>query len=165
MEPPEGTEVPELRQIPVGALRRAVELYLASAYADGSVPSMVQRRLAWLDQADDTTVDLTRPPFEPSGGPRPTVISLRLGNQRYPHMKLQLQGWPSGPGYLLSVNTHDQIIAPTPGTEEADLFRLIQAENQRLKLTIEADWEREGLPTFLGYLKDYIGQQGPGTAG
>jgi hypothetical protein len=31
-----------------------------------------------------------------------------------------------------------------------------QAANQRYKQEIEGAWERAGLPTFLGYLKDYI---------
>ena len=41
---------------------------------------------------------------------------------------------------------------------------MLQAENQRYKEAIEAAWDRDGLPTFLRYLRDYIRSQ-PGGGG
>ncbi len=48
---------------------------------------------------------------------------------------------------------------------DAEAFRDLQAENQRLKEAIESEWDHAGLPTFLRYLKDYIKDRtasGPG---
>ena len=35
-------------------------------------------------------------------------------------------------------------------------FRILQAENARIKEAIEQAWDGEGLATFLRYLRDYI---------
>ena len=40
-------------------------------------------------------------------------------------------------------------------------FAELQAENQRLKELIEEAWDRQGLPTFLRYLKNYISEHTP----
>jgi hypothetical protein len=71
-------------------------------------------------------------------------------------MKLQVQPWPNPSGLLLSVNTHDQALALNLNPSDADAFRTLQAENQRLKEAIEQAWDQAGLPTFLRYLRDYI---------
>jgi hypothetical protein len=39
-------------------------------------------------------------------------------------------------------------------------FRELQAENQRLKESIEEAWDDARLPTFLRYLRDYIKSRG-----
>jgi hypothetical protein len=60
---------------------------------------------------------------------------------------------------MLSVNTHDQVLALDPNASDSDAFRALQAENQRVKEQIEAAWDAAGLPTFLRYLRDYIDAQ------
>ena len=75
-------------------------------------------------------------------------------------MKLQLQPWPNAHGFLLSVNTHDQILGLDPAARDAEAFRALQADNQRYKETIEAAWDEAKLPTFLRYLRDYLDAQG-----
>jgi hypothetical protein len=77
-------------------------------------------------------------------------------------MKLQIQPWPSTDGFLLSVNTHDQILSMSAGMRGSEAFRELQAENQRIKEAIEEAWERNGLPTFLNYLRTYITSQDAG---
>ncbi len=57
---------------------------------------------------------------------------------------------------MISVNTHDQVTGIDLSAIDAEAFRDLQAENQRLKETIESEWDQAGLPTFLRYLKDYI---------
>ncbi len=137
-------------------LRRVVEIYVALAYPSGELPDSIRRRLSWLDDTEEW-LDLSQPPFEPAA-PANTmfVSSLRLGNERYPHMKLQVQPWPTSLGFLVSVNTHDQVLAPEPGSSEADAFQRLQEHNQRIKSEIELAWDEAGLPTFLRYLRDYI---------
>jgi hypothetical protein len=84
------------------------------------------------------------------------IYALRLGNARYPHMKLQVQPWPNAAGFMLSVNTHDQVAGLDLGAADAEAFRDLQSHNQQLKEVIEKAWADAGLPTFLNYLREYI---------
>jgi hypothetical protein len=139
-------------------LRTAVGLYLNLAYPSSEIPPAVQRRLVWSETANPDEL-LTRPPFERAGkmpGHQGPIYALRLGNSRYPHMKLQIQPWPNSAGFMISVNTHDQVAVMDVATADAEAFRQLQMENQDLKERIERAWEEEGLPTFLHYLREYI---------
>ena len=154
----------ELQAIGIEPLKRAVEIFLKHAYPSGKWPEIVQRRLEW-PASESAQALVSHPPFEccesgrkPSARP---IYCLRLGNHRYPNMKLQIQTWDSDCGYLLSVNTHDQaqsLELEGPGAAE---FRQIQSENERIKNLIEAEWDQVGLPTFNRFLSDYIRQPQP----
>ncbi len=138
-------------------LRTAAEIYLSLAYPTALIPIVVSRRLVWHDGGPSDEV-LGSPPFEHASiapGRTAPVYALRLGNHRYPHMKLQIQPWPNVAGFMLSVNSHDQVSGLGTGVD-AQAFRELQAENQRLKEAIEEAWDAAGLPTFLRYLRDYI---------
>lgn len=153
--PAVSNDFPGLR---IDILRQALEIYLVQAYPAGPPPEVVRRRLEWPSDVDPATL-LARPPFErvgKAGGGGAPIYALRLGNLRYPHMKLQVQPWPNEAGFMLSVNTHDQVLAIDPAASDAQAFRDLQAENQKLKEAIEAAWDQAGLPTFLNYLRSYI---------
>ena len=153
MSPPPG---PENQAFGVDDLRRAVAIYLSVAYAGNDPPEAVKRRLAWAEGLQVCDV-VAKPPFEKAGKDRNDLVhALRLGNHRYPHMKLQVQPWPTSSGIMLSVNTHDQVLSLTPTADDADAFRSLQAENARIKEAIEQQWNAAGLPTFLRYLRDYL---------
>jgi hypothetical protein len=157
MEPHPGSDAETLGGLRLDLLRKAVETYLRIAYSTGVVPEVIQRRLVW---ADDLCADevLTHPPFERAGkmpGNQAPIYALRLGNHRYPHMKLQIQPWTNTAGFMLSVNTHDQV-AGLDLAADGQAFRELQRENQHLKEVIEQEWDEAGLPTFLRYLRDYI---------
>jgi hypothetical protein len=142
----------------IDLLRKAVDTYLAIAYPSGEIPDIVRRRLVWPPGLSAEEM-FTRPPFERAGkmpGHQGPIYALRLGNERYPHMKLQIQPWPNEAGFMLSVNTHDQVAGLDVGAADAQAFRDLQAENQRLKEQIELAWDDAGLPTFLAYLRQYI---------
>jgi hypothetical protein len=162
MEPPQPADSEALPQLRRDVLRRAVEVYLGIAYGSEPMPEAVRRRLEWADGVDAGAL-VSQPPFERVGkADAPAIFALRLGNTRYPHMKLQIQPWPGAAGFLLSVNTHDQVLSLDPNSPDAPAFRALQAENQRLKEAIEQAWDQAGLPTFLRYLRDYI--EGHGEA-
>lgn len=158
MEPRGPAVTDDLQGLRIDILRQALEIYLTQAYPTGSPPEVVRRRLEWPPDVEPATL-LTRAPFErvgkSSGGGSP-IYALRLGNLRYPHMKLQVQPWPNEAGFMLSVNTHDQVLAIDPNSSDAPAFRALQAENQKLKEAIETAWDKAGLPTFLSYLRRYI---------
>jgi len=158
METPGPAVTDQLEGLRIDCLRRALDLYLAHAYPSGSYPEAVRRRIDWPADAKPSVL-LTHAPFERVGREdrgNSSVFALRLGNARYPHMKLQIQPWPNDAGFMLSVNTHDQVLAIDPNSADAQAFRDLQAENQRLKEVIEAAWDQAGLPTFLSYLRRYI---------
>jgi len=158
MKPTLAAEPEDLRGLRLDLLRRATEIYLGLAYPSGKVPEAVERRLAWREGCT-ADVLLSGPPFERAGkavGRPAPIYALRLGNQRYPHMKLQIQPWLNQAGFMLSVNTHDQVTGLDGSRVDAELFRALQSENQRLKEAIEETWDNAGLPTFLRYLRDYI---------
>jgi hypothetical protein len=159
MMDPHGSAGPaDLHNLQIGALRQAVDIYMRGAYSDGQPPEVVRRRLEW-DPGLDADSLLCHPPFERAGKSRSNntaIYALRLGNSAYPHMKLQVQPWPNQAGFMLSVNTHDQVLSLDPDAEDMPAFRAIQKENQRLKEEIEEAWDRAGLPTFLRYLREYI---------
>jgi hypothetical protein len=168
MEPLRPADPRDLSHLRIDVLRRAIEVYLAIAYASGTPTEAVRRRLEWPADATDAAALLTRPPFERVGnsggaGGAP-IFALRLGNTHYPHMKLQIQPWPNAAGFLLSVNTHDQVLALDPNAADAPAFRELQAVNQRLKEAIEQAWDQAGLPTFLRYLREYIEGRGDAAA-
>ncbi len=145
----------------IALLRRAIAIYLERAYPPGTIPEVVKRRLDWPDDLDlPALLESKRfervKPMDAEGGP---IYALRLGNHEYAHMKLQIQGWPSSDGYLLSVNTHDQIQSFASRPADQERFRPIREENQRIKEAIEQAWEDDGLPTFLAYLRSYINSQ------
>jgi len=158
MEPRGPSEPHELQGLRIEILRRAVDIYLALAYPASPPSDAARRRLVW-SEGDDMPTLLSRPPFErasQSGQRGASIYALRLGNMHYPHMKVQVQPWPNVAGFLLSVNTHDQVLGLEPEAADLPAFRALQAENQRLKETIEQAWDLEGLPTFLRYLREYI---------
>ncbi len=164
MEPGGPSEPHELQGLRIDLLRRAVEIYLSLAYPTSPPSDAVRRRLVWPEGADAPTL-LSRPPFECAGkssGRGASIYALRLGNMHYPHMKVQVQPWPNAARFLLSVNTHDQVMGLEPSAADLPAFRVLQAENQRLKETIEQAWDAEGLPTFLRYLREYLSGQGGG---
>jgi hypothetical protein len=158
MEPTLAAGQDDLRGLRLDLLRTATETYLRLAYPAGVIPEVVQRRLAWREgcAADEL---LSASPFERAGkapGRPAPIFALRLGNYRYPHMKLQIQPWPNSAGFMLSVNSHDQVTGAAASAADMAAFRDLQAENQRLKEAIEEAWDAAGLPTFLRYLRDYI---------
>lgn len=157
-------EPADLKDLRVDVLRQAVRSYLGLAYPGVEPPASVRRRLDWVAGAEagggtDAEALLNAPPFERAGEGRSggsSVYALRLGNARYPHMKMQVRPWPNPAGFLLSVNTHDQVLALDPAANDVPAFRELQAENQRLKEQIEQLWDEQGLPTFLRYLREYL---------
>jgi len=158
MEASSGSPSPDPNALRLDVIRQAAELYVKIAYPEGQVPEAVSRRLNWPPDAVPADV-LSRPPFERAGrvpGTQTPIYALRLGNVRYPHMKLQIQPWPNEDGLMLSVNTHDQIAGMDLLGSDGPAFKQLQSENQQLKEAIEQAWEAAGLPTFLNYLRSYI---------
>ena len=87
----------DLQNLRIDVLREAVAIYMALSYPDQNYPPSVAKRLVWAEESDPVSL-LGQAPFETVGKNKPTgttIYALRLGNSRYPHMKLQIQPWPN----------------------------------------------------------------------
>jgi len=138
-------------------LWKAVEVYLDLAYG-GKTPPAVQSRVFTLRAFPQD--DLYRcPVFEPAPKDNPSRLSLRLGNQWYPHMKLVVERAPDGQASLFRADTHDRHIQVDPSSREFAAFCELSQKNQSLAGRIEAAWESKGLSTFKSFLRDDLARR------
>jgi CheY-like chemotaxis protein len=127
-------------------LRRAIAIYLREAWPDpaGPRPRTTEKD---FESAADLAAMLAR--FErPREKQRPALerYTLRLGNARYPFMKLVVQEYLVDREYFLSVDTHDDLEVG-PDSPDWGAWLEIKEHNAALKRRIEAAWAKEGLPT------------------
>lgn len=80
-------------------------------------------------------------------GARRHRYTLRLGNERYPFMKLCLEEWVEPDEYFLFVDTHDELEI-SPGDPDYEAWNALRNYNLQLKEAIEAAWHRRHLPTL-----------------
>jgi CheY-like chemotaxis protein len=73
-------------------------------------------------------------------------FALRLGNSRYPFMKFIVQEHIVNGEYFFSVDTHDNIEI-RPENPDFGEWEQLKNFNRELKLEIETEWDRAGLPT------------------
>jgi CheY-like chemotaxis protein len=131
-----------LERITIGHLRRALEIYFSKAYrgAEKAPPPFEGDSDSPIEHVLEKFVDEAA---KKQGGAR--CYSLRLGNARYPFMKLRLSEFLYRDEYFFTVDTHDQMFADQTDPELAQL----KAWNREVKATIEAAWEGAGLPTTV----------------
>jgi len=157
-----------LEEITSELLSRAVSLYLAVAYADGE-PSEAARHRAELpegrrgaDLLGDERFERV-PPDVPVG--KAERINLRLGNARYPHMKLGVSRVSNSSQYVLVVDAHDKHFAAMVQEGERSQYRDLLNYNARVQQQIERAWTEAGLPTGERYLRsrltDLSGRRAP----
>lgn len=130
---------------------QAIEIYLKHAYGE-ALPPRVKSQLEILDEWKGRF--FRAPVFTADNIDAPRRYTLRLGNRRYPHMKLSLDVSPDGGMFLYRVDTHDAHACPPPGSPEHEAFRKMMEENRAILDAIEADWATAGLCTFKTYLHD-----------
>jgi hypothetical protein len=84
--------------------------------------------------------------------------AFRLGSARFPHLKLQVNAQARGDACVFSVDTHDALRCRVSGTE-AEAWATLQLDNRELKERIEREWERRGLLTFNGLLRQGLAKK------
>jgi len=151
-----------LRDVTPKMLRDAVSVFLDEAY--GGVPA---RRpvpdLSGLRTIVDALPLLEDESRRHAGAAGARRWVLRLGNSRYPNMKLVLEEYLLAGEFVFSVDTHDDA-ATLPGDPDGPAWREIRNWNLALKRRIEARWKKAGLPTY-GALLDALRRQGPRRRG
>jgi hypothetical protein len=137
-------------------LRDAIAIYLKHAYPDGSIPAVVQQRVA-LDANRPVPELLGAAPFENYVADAPfhcTVHALRLGSTDYPHLKMEIRPFTNQAGFMFWVNTHDQFFAPDAKMPDADRWRELIRRNRDLKQAVERAWAAAKLPTFTSAMQE-----------
>jgi len=131
---------------------------MEGAYTSAQPPYNVRAR-ALFDENDPLEKILASRNFEKShsrDNGSATHFLLRLGNERYPHMKLGLASCAGDEeDFVFIVETHDRhfhIDKDLPGGRE---FRELQIYNDRVKQEIERRWEEAHLPTLRQVLESY----------
>ena len=128
----------------VGLLRRAIAIYVAIAWEGKPAPAAelpgndedpLEPALATLVAEGRVTDETLR-----AGEVASRISTLRLGNPRYPFMKLVLQEHLVEGLFFFSVDTHDQMFTGDDGPEQAELQEL-KCFNLDLKDRIEHAWD------------------------
>lgn len=141
--------------VDVQTLRKAVAIYLHIAYPNGGIPPAVQERIACLERlAPHEPLPKACMEVSCTTAGRTTYM-LRLGQPRYPHMKLVLEDAPDG-GQLFRADAHDAHLHAPPGSPDAAPLAALRASNKELTEAIEAAWTSQGLPTFREYLRKQL---------
>lgn len=133
-----------LEEITLDQVRRAIDLYLEIGYRGAAVRATLPR----LEGAGRLPVSAALGQLQDESDRAPGgahCYALRLGNARYPFMKLQLLEVLYRGEYFFSVDTHDQMFDASGDPELAQLMDF----NGALKKEIEAAWEGAGLPTTV----------------
>jgi len=151
--------VPDLSDIDRATVEEGVRIYLEEAYGDRAPPPRVQERLQWPE--GDTLADLVAgDAFERTPREAPpeacTHLRLRLGNPRYPHMKLGLDRVPETGDWVLTVDAHDEMLTEAANPSEREAVDAIIRANADIKGRIERRWTRAGLPTFEQYIRRHL---------
>ena len=135
-------------------VRRAIELYLARAYPQG-VPEAAGK-FQPSDGADPAEWLMGAwaerdPPDAPLENVR--SFSLRIGNAKYPHMKLRLSRPPCEGMFLLSVDSHDAFLHAATDSPDCLALEELKRYNAEVASAVHADWDAAGLPTERSYLR------------
>ena len=134
----------QLEAITVGLLRRAIGLYEQHAWQGHSE---VELDLPGADEAPiQTCLEAFRDETQVEGRHTVRRYSLRLGNPRYPFMKLVLQEHLVEGEFFLEVDTHDGMF-DLVDDGEAESFAELKAYNLRVKEAVEGALAESGLPT------------------
>ncbi|MDP6538309.1 MAG: response regulator [Planctomycetota bacterium] len=129
-------------------VRRAVALYMERAWPRPAETVPIFDPTC-LEEA--TTLDqlfaLCRTPEAEDGAPAHSRYTMRLGNERYPFMKLVIQEYLIDGEFFLSVDTHDDHIDVAEDSPEHAQWQDLKSHNRALKEEIELAWHEGGLPT------------------
>jgi len=148
-----------LKDISRAAFEEAVRIYLDEVYGPSDPPERVQARLQW--PAGETLAEIAAGEvFERAPADVPPedcrAIRLRLGNPRYPHMKLGLDRVPGTGDWVLTVDCHDRVLVSAASEAEQAVVRELVQCNAAFKGRIERRWAEAGLPTFGRFVRDQL---------
>ncbi len=146
----------KLENVTSELLGEAVAVYLRIAYPEGGLSEAVRER-AGLPAGARGAELLGEARFErvPSEAAVEDAdrFNLRLGNARYPHMKLGIDRVSKTDEYVLVVDCHDKHFAALVRDGEQSRYCELLDFNRRVQHEVEQAWTEAGLPTFERYLR------------
>jgi|GEM_PF-556779 CheY-like chemotaxis protein len=128
-------------EIPLASLCEAVSIYCKLAFPAGGEQIPPLKECADLSAALELFVRDQR-----AGNMR--RWTLRLGNARYPFMKLVFQELLVKGRFFFAVDTHDDVELKD-SFPDYDAWLELKRWNQQLKERIERSWREAGVPTFI----------------
>jgi CheY-like chemotaxis protein len=132
-----------LEETDVAMLVKAVDVYLAIAWPDQAAE---KARALGLSQAHSTEEALERFTDERKIG-KLRKYALRLGNARYPNMKLVFQELLVRDKFFFAVDAHDEVFVDS-SWNDFDQWIELKRENSEIKEAVEREWQAAGVPTF-----------------
>lgn len=121
-------------------------IYLHHAYEGRQPPARAQLDLSGLKDASDVRTLFTEETPPNPGGESHRHLVIRLGNTRYPHMKLALMEFVEPGEWFWSVDTHDR--APVrPDSPDWPRWQELRRYNLDVKRRVEEAWREAGIPT------------------
>lgn len=136
----------KLSELTPEQFRKALEIYVERAWPDGKVPARCRLDCSGLRTAADVLGLFVRETRPNPGGDEFRHFVIRLGNHRYPHMKMALMEFVERDTFIWAVDTHDRAQVE-PGSKDWDAWQDLRLHNLRTKARIEAAWRRAGIPT------------------
>ena len=134
-----------LEQMTPAHVRRAIALYVTHAFPENGEarPPALLSELEGIQDVEGLLGCFER---VAGGGGGCERYALRLGNARYPFMKLVVQEHLVDGEYFFSVDTHDNLEI-RPDNPDYEEWERLKNYNRELKRRIEAAWDAAGLPT------------------
>jgi CheY-like chemotaxis protein len=155
--------VVRLEDLSIEDLRRGLQVYRQLAWPGGGGQQKDLERVAAAASLEQALECFER--GDPGDDPDSRRLTLRLGNERYPFMKLVLQEHLVAEEFFFSVDTHDEVTL-RPDAPDREQWESLRAFNRALKGRIEEAWDQAGLPThhdLLALLDDLARREREGA--
>jgi CheY-like chemotaxis protein len=143
-------------------LREAVAIYMEEAFG-GHPPRKAPPDFHGVAGIEAALARMEDEGRRQGGGHRTRRWVLRLGNSRYPNMKLVLEEYLLAGEFVFAVDTHDEAVV-LPGDPDEPAWKELRNWNLALKKRIEARWKNAGLPTYAA-LRDVLRRSAPPRRG
>lgn len=133
----------QLREMTVGLVREVIALYEREAYPAGApTPRVVPG-----EDADPVEVALSAfvDESQSTGNTHVRRYTLRMGNPRYPFMKIVLQEHLVQGEFFFEVDTHDEMFQLAG--DEAAAFEELRRFNTGVRERVDAAWSHAHIPT------------------
>jgi len=132
-----------LEDLPVETMREALRIYLEVAWEEEAGKHWPP--IDW--DACGSASDVIACFKDETGSRNMRKYSLRLGNARYPFMKVVFQELLLHDSFFFAVDTHDDL-SIKDAYQDYEKWLEIKRYNTRVKEEIERTWTAAGVPTF-----------------
>jgi CheY-like chemotaxis protein len=151
-----------LKEFTGAMLRQAVAVYMEEAYG-GHPPRRRLPDLHGVRTFEDALPLMEDEARRQAGAHRARRWVIRLGNSRYPNMKLAFEEYLLAGEFVFTVDTHDDAVV-LPGDPDEPAWKELRHWNLALKRRIEARWKNAGLPTYAA-LREVLRRSAPPRRG